>query len=138
MSVLPPNQPRGQGIPQPGKTLDANEKPQADGNSGKATASLVLACLALASMTVTAPLAIFAMLATYPANGPSAMPWVAPLVFFSLPLLLALPSLSLSIPIVYGQSRSSPGRTSATVALCIGGLVIALALGPALDQLGNL
>jgi hypothetical protein len=88
-------------------------------------------------MIVTAPLAMFAMLATYPSNGSSEMPWVTPLVFFSLPLLFALPSLALAIPVINHPSQSSPGRPAAAVALCIAGLVIALALGPALDQLGN-
>lgn len=123
---------------QAGETPAESRAPLVHGNVRKANASLILAGLSLASMTITAPLAIFAMLATYPSNGLSETPWLVPLAFFSLPLLFSLPSLALSIPIVYGQPHSPPGRGRAAVALCIGGLVVALAAGPALDQLGNL
>jgi len=138
MGIQPPNEPRGYGISRLGETPAESKALHAHGNIRKATASLILAGLALASMKITAPLAMFAMLATYPTNGPSEAPWVAPLVFFSLPLLFSLPSLALSIPITYGQPRSSPGWRRAAVALCIGGLVVALALGPGLDLLGKL
>jgi hypothetical protein len=86
-------------------------------------------------MIVTAPMAMFAMLATYPSEGQSEMPWVTPLVFFSLPLLLAVPSLALAIPVVAAEPRTSKSRSSAAAALLISGLVFALALGPGLDQL---
>lgn len=138
MGIQPPDEARGHGISRLGEPPAESEAPQAPGTAGKATASLILAGLALVSMKITAPLALFAMLATYPASGPPEAPWVVPLVFFSLPLLFSLPSLALSIPIMYGQPRSSPGRRRAAVALCIGGLVVALALGPGLDLLGKL
>lgn len=138
MGIQPPNEPRGHGMSQAGGTPAESRAPQVHGNVRKANASLILAGLAVASMTITAPLAMFAMLATYPSNGPSETPWLVPLVFFSLPLLFSLPSLALSVPIVYGQPQSSPGRRRAAGALCIGGLVVALAAGPALDQLGKL
>jgi hypothetical protein len=134
MGIQPADEPYG--ISRPGETRETSTAPHA--NANKATASLILAGLAIASMKITAPLAMFAMLATYPASGPSETPWLVPLVFFSLPLLFSLPSLALSIPIMYGQPRSSPGRRRAAVALCICGLVVALALGPGLDQLGKL
>jgi hypothetical protein len=92
--------------------------------------------LALASMVVTTPLAAFAMLATYPSSGPSPMPWVTPLVFFSLPLLLAVPSLVLAISVIRNSPDMSPGRSSAAFGLCTAGLVVVLALGPALDLAG--
>lgn len=111
-------------------------EPHAGRNVRRARVSLVLAVLAIASMFITAPLAVFAMLATYPSMGPSELPWVTPLVFFSLPLLFALPALALAVPVVSCSPQSSPGRSSAAVALCLAGLVVALALGPALDQLG--
>jgi hypothetical protein len=97
-----------------------------------------MAVLAILSMIITAPLAMFAMLGTYPSDGPSPMPWVTPLVFFSLPLLFALPSLVLAISVIKNSPDTSPARSSAAFALCLSGLVFALALGPALDQLGNL
>jgi hypothetical protein len=99
---------------------------------------VLLGVVAILGMIVTAPLAAFAMLGTYPSSGPSPMPWVAPLVFFSLPLLFALPSLALAISVVKKSPDRSPARSSAAFALCMGGLVFVLALGPALDQLGNL
>ena len=105
----------------------------------RATAGVVLGGLAILSMIITAPLAAFAMLGTYPSNGgPSPMPWVTPLVFFNLPLLFALPSLVLAISVIKNSPDTSPARSSAAFALCVSGLVFALALGPALDQLGNI
>ncbi|WP_041652349.1 hypothetical protein [Pseudarthrobacter phenanthrenivorans] len=138
MDSQQPNEPRGPAMPPLGVVPVESTAPQDPKTVRKATASLILAGLALASMTITAPLALFAMLATYPSNGPSEAPWVAPLVFFSLPLLFSLPSLALSIPIMYCQPRATPGRRMAAVALCTAGLVVGLALGPGLDQLGKL
>ncbi|WP_461188077.1 hypothetical protein [Arthrobacter sp. Z4-13] len=139
MEYLPSNEhPPEHGTPQqepPEKT--APQEPHT-ADTRKAVTSLVLAVLSLASMIVTAPLTAFAMLATYPSEGPSPMPWVAPLVFFSLPLMFALPSLALAISVIKNSPDTSPGRSSAAFALCIAGLVFALALGPALDLLGNL
>lgn len=104
----------------------------------QASAGVLLGVLAIFSMIITAPLAMFAMLGTYPSDGPSPTPWVTPLVFFSLPLLFAFPSLALAISVIRNSPETSPARSSAAFALCISGLVFALALGPALDQLGNI
>ena len=136
MGIAPPDE------PQPAKEPTQPEAPVAEEAQEprygrKATASVLLAVLALVSMIVTAPLAMFAMLATYPSTGPSEMPWVAPLVFFSLPLLFALPSVVLAISVLKNSPDTSPDRSSAALALCLAGLVLVLALGPALDQLGN-
>ncbi len=138
------------GIPPPDEPPAADEElqPEAPHVAGSqetragrcernATASVVLAVLAVLSMIVTAPLAMFAMLGTYPSDGPSPTPWVAPLVFFSLPLLFALPSLGLAIFVMRNSPDPSPDRSSVAFALCVAGLVVALAIGPALDQLGN-
>jgi hypothetical protein len=139
MGVQPPNEPPEKPTAQQEIPCEAGAREAPAGRSARmATVSLVLAVLALASMVITAPLAVFAMLATYPSNGPSEMPWVTPMVFFSLPLLFALPALFLAVAVINRSSQSSPGRPTAAVALCVAGLVIALALGPALDQLGNL
>lgn len=126
----------GQETVQPAASAGAlHKEPRRGRNARKATASLVLAVLAPASMIITAPMAMFAMLATYPSEGPSPMPWVTPLVFFSLPLLLALPSLAQALFVVKAEPRTSQSRSSASTALIISGLVFALALGPGLDQL---
>lgn len=136
------------GIPSPdaNRPLDGTTPPEASLGPGtrerrterKATHSLTMAVLAVISMIITAPLAMFAMLGTYPSDGPSPTPWVTPLVFFSLPLLFALPSLALAISVIRNSPDTSPARSSAAFALCLSGLVFALALGPALDQLGNI
>jgi hypothetical protein len=139
MGTPPPNEPQAANEPTQPETPVAAEAQEAriDRYERKATASVLLAVLALVSMIVTAPLAMFAMLATYPSTGPSEMPWVAPLVFFSLPLLFALPSLVLAISVLRNSPDTSPDRSSAALALCLAGLVFVLALGPGLDQLGN-
>ncbi|MDQ0921682.1 ABC-type transport system involved in multi-copper enzyme maturation permease subunit [Pseudarthrobacter sp. W1I19] len=128
------------------RPVDETKPPEAPPGPGareggaerKATHSLTMAVLAIISMIITAPLAMFAMLGTYPSDGPSPTPWVAPMVFFSLPLLFALPSLALAISVIRNSPDTSPARSSAAFALCISGLVFALALGPALDQLRNI
>ena len=102
----------------------------------KGADSLVLAILAPASMILTAPASMFAMLMTYSDNGHSDSPWVTPMVMFSLPLLFASLALRLAIPTLKWSPRGSGDRSAAAVALCISGLVFALALGPALDNLG--
>ncbi|TQJ38649.1 hypothetical protein FBY33_0648 [Arthrobacter sp. SLBN-112] len=122
------------GVPgnnQPGNNLPGNEGP---GNKG--TNSLVLAILAPASMILTAPASMFAMLMTYSDDGTSTRPWVTPLVLFSLPLLFASLALRQAIPALKLSPRRSGNWTAAAVALCICGLVFALALGPALDNVG--
>lgn len=102
----------------------------------KGTKSLVLAILAPVSMFLTGPLAGLAMLLTYSDNGYSRAPWVAPFVLFSLPLLFASLGLRLALPALKQLPRGSGSRSAAAVALCICGVVFALALGPALDLVG--
>jgi lysylphosphatidylglycerol synthetase-like protein (DUF2156 family) len=87
-------------------------------------------------MFLTGPFAMFAMLMTYPDEGPSPRPWVTPLVFFSLPLLFASLALRLALPVLKSAPQPSKERSTAAVALCIAGLMFALALGPALDAVG--
>ena len=137
----------GTSSPDANRPVDGTTPPEAPlgpgarerGTERKATHSLTMGVLAVFSMVITAPLAMFAMLGTYPSDGrPSPTPWVTPLVFFSLPLLFALPSLALAISVIRNSPDTSPARSSAAFALCISGLVFALALGPALDQLGNI
>ncbi|MDQ0674553.1 hypothetical protein QFZ36_002114 [Pseudarthrobacter siccitolerans] len=139
MGIPPPdtNRPVDGTKPPDGPPEAGTREQGTEGYERKATHSVTMAVLAILSMIVTAPLAAFAMLGTYPSSGPSPLPWVAPLVFFSLPLLFALPSLALAISVIKNSPDTSPARSSAAFALCISGLVFALALGPALDQLGN-
>jgi hypothetical protein len=139
------------GVPPPEETQPKDETAQSEASAAvesrnarrvhyerQATAGVVLGGLAILSMFITAPLAMYAMLGTYTSEGKSTMPWLTPLVFFSLPLLFALPSLALAISVIRNSPDASPARSSAAFALCISGLVFALALGPALDLLGNI
>lgn len=121
-----PKPPSGGGLPPSG----------AAAHGRRASSALGLAILAPASMLLTGPLAAFAMLATYPSQGSSKVPWVTPVVFFSLPVLFAACALALAFPLMDKLPRSSPGWRSAAAALCIAGLVAAVALGPALDIIG--
>ena len=67
---------------------------------GKAIASLVLAILAPLGLVITHPLAAFTLLLTFPYNGPSKLPWVAPLVLWSLPMILGSISTGLAIAVI--------------------------------------
>lgn len=130
---LPPGLPGNGG---PGDGGPGNGGPGQEGPGNKGTNSLVLAILAPASMFLTGPLSMFAMLMTYPDEGPSPRPWVTPMVLFSLPLLFAALALRLALPALKGSPRGSGNWSAAAVSLCICGLVFALALGPALDVIG--
>ncbi|MDQ0767461.1 hypothetical protein QF031_000210 [Pseudarthrobacter defluvii] len=112
------------------------DQPQPGAPKRKGANSLVLAIIAPASMILTAPVSMFAMLMTYSDDGSSSRRWVTPLVLFSLPLLFASLALRLAIPALKGSPPGSGERSAAAVALCLSGLVFALALGPALDNLG--
>ncbi|MDQ0730575.1 hypothetical protein [Arthrobacter sp. B1I2] len=149
METTPPQEPRpappgGTSAPsdfgghsdQPPHGVPGNEGPSNRGPGNKGATSLVLAILAPASMFLTGPLSMFAMLMTYPDEGPSPWPWVTPLVLFSLPLLFASLALRLSLPAMNRSLRGSGNWSAAAVSLCICGLVFALALGPALDLIG--
>lgn len=120
----------------PGNNPPGNGLPGNEGPGNKGTNSLVLAILAPASMILTAPASMFAMLMTYSDDGSSPRRWVTPLVLFSLPLLFASLALRQAIPALKLSPRRSGNWTAAAVALCICGLVFALALGPALDNVG--
>jgi len=126
----------GAGINGLGNNGPGNEGPGNAGANSKATNSLVLAILAPASMLLTAPASMFAMLMTYSDNGHSDRPWVTPFVLFSLPVLFASLGLRQALPALKQLPRGSGSWSAAAVALCICGLVFALALGPVLDLIG--
>jgi len=128
-----PHHPAGESAPPPART---SPPPNNAGANSKATNSLVMAILAPASMFLTGPASMFAMLLTYPSQGPSPRPWATPLVLFSLPLLFASLGLRRALPALKQLPRGSGSWSAAAVALCICGLVFALALGPALDVIG--
>lgn len=132
-STVPENAP-ADGTGPPPVHGGPGQPPGAPGH--KATNSLVLAILAPVSMLLTGPFAGLAMLLTYSDNGYSRTPWAAPFVLFSLPLLFAFLGLRLSLPALKQLPRGCGSRSAAAVALCICGVVFALALGPALDLIG--
>ncbi|HKU01603.1 MAG TPA: hypothetical protein VJQ80_02215 [Arthrobacter sp.] len=129
-------QPNPRPAPADAATPVASGEPGNTRAGSKATNSLVLAVLAPASMFLTGPLAGLAMLMTHSDNGYSPTPWVAPFVLFSLPLLLASIGSRLALQALKQLPRESGSWSAAAVALCICGLVFALALGPALDLIG--
>ena len=122
--------------PDPGNSAPAagTGPPAAPGRKG--TNSLVLAILAPASLFLTGPLSLFAMLMTYPSQGPSPRPWIAPLVLFSLPVLFASLALRPALQALRESPRGTGNWAEGAVSLCLCGLVFALALGPALDLIG--
>jgi len=140
METTPQPEPRpapGESAPPPVGTSPPSYN--ADSNASaesRSTNSLVLAILAPASMFLTGPASMFAMLMTYSDNGSSSRPWVTPLVLFSLPLLFASLGLRQALPALKQLPRGSGSWSAAAVALCICGLVFVLALGPALDLIG--
>lgn len=105
-------------------------------SGSNATNSLVLAILAPVSMFLTGPLAGVAMLMTHADNGHSPTPWVAPFVLFGLPVLFASLGIRLALRAMKQLPRGSGSWSAAAVAPCIGGLVLMLALGPALNLVG--
>lgn len=96
--------------------------------SGKAVASLILTLLAPLSLFVTRFFAAFALLLTFPYNGPSKLPWVAPLVLWSLPLVLGAISTGLAISVVRSPHQQGFAKGMATASLCVSGAVFAIGL----------
>jgi hypothetical protein len=85
-------------------------------------ASLVCGVLILPSASVTAYFAILAMLFSRPDTGSNGMEWVANVVFYSLPALLAMLSLTFGILAVRQSIQgASVWRTG------VAGLIVAAA-----------
>jgi hypothetical protein len=82
-----------------------------------------------------------AALLTYPDEGPSERFWVAPLVLWSLPMLLGLLSVTLAVAAIRGSPDALGGsgsRTSAVAALWITGILFSIGLILTLRSLGFL
>jgi len=95
---------------------------------GKAIASLVLAILAPLGLVITHPLAAFALLLTFPYNGPSKLPWVAPLVLWSLPMILGSISTGLAIAVIRDAKQQGFAKGMSTASLCVSGVVFVIGL----------
>jgi len=83
----------------------------------ESTLSLVLAVIAAFDLVVTASPAVLATLLTYPDEGPSAQPWIAPLVLWSVPLLVGLVSVTVVLIAFRGAKAGSSSRASAAASL---------------------
>jgi len=80
--------------PSPGPSLQA-PVPSTSGTYRGAIGSLVLAFLAPVSIGITGPIGMFTMLLTAGPSGHTALTWLAPVIFWSLPLLVGISSVSL-------------------------------------------
>ncbi|WP_411374568.1 hypothetical protein ACLH0K_16235 [Arthrobacter sp. MPF02] len=98
-------------------------EPPGNGHTAAAIASLVLAIAAPASLIITAPFASFAMLLTFPYDGPSRNPWLAPLAFWSLPMVFGTISAVLGIYSLRKTKRSGESRGLSLASLCITGVL---------------
>lgn len=108
--------------------LATQPDPPGSNRTGKAVASLVLAIVAPSSLLLTVPFANFALLLTYPYNGPSRFPWLAPMVFWSLPLLFGVISTVLGACTLRKPGRHSEGSGLAVASLCISGVMFFVGL----------
>lgn len=98
------------------------------GSAGEGTTSLVFAIIAPFGVVMTAYPATLATLLTYPDEGPSDRPWIAPLVLWSLPLLFGFLSVTLALAALRGAPAGSASRKSAVGSLWINGGVFAVGL----------
>lgn len=80
------------------------------------------------SLLITAPLARFALLLTFPYDGPSRYPWAAPLAFWGAPLVFGLISIALAGAALRNSDRRSEGRGLAVASLWISGVVLVIGL----------
>ncbi len=96
--------------------------------SAKAIASLVLSIVAPATLYISSPLAFIAVLMTYPDEGPSHAPWVAPLAFLSLPLACWLVAVPLAVSVIRKSTGRSGGWGLAVASLWVSGVLFVIAL----------
>lgn len=102
--------------------------PPRNHHTGTAIASLVLAIVAPVSLLFTAAFASFAMLLTFPYDGPSRHPWLAPLVFWSLPMIFGTISVALGAQSLRKSRRHIEDSGLAIASLCISGVVFVIGL----------
>jgi hypothetical protein len=120
-SLVPPGH-----EPPPATAPSVQLRRASDGGAG--IASLVISVAASMSLIVTVPLSLMAALLTRPDTGRGQRDWVAPLVLWSLPVVLGLLALSLGIAAVRRSSPGSNNWTAAIAGLWISGLHAAAAL----------
>ncbi len=94
----------------------------------QAVASLVLAIVAPVSLLFTAPFANYALLLTFPYDGPSKYPWAAPLALWSLPLIFGSVSVSLALFAIRRSGRGSEGYGLVMASLWISGVIFVIGL----------
>lgn len=117
-----PHSPRLPAQPQP-------DGPPQRGSGGEGTTSLIFSLIASASVFLSAPFGVFALLLTRPDSGRGTLNRGAPLVFWSFPLLFGLLSMTLAIAAIRGSPPRSNSHTCAVAALWIlgAGLVLGTA-----------
>ncbi|TLM83274.1 hypothetical protein FDW83_09880 [Pseudarthrobacter sp. NamE2] len=103
-------------------------EPPGNGHTAAAIASLVLAIVAPVSLLFTAPFASFAMLLAFPYDGPSRNPWLAPLAFWSLPMVFGTISAGLGIYSLRKSKRSGESKGLSLASLCITAVFFVLGL----------
>ncbi|MFF1881621.1 hypothetical protein ACFVVC_09170 [Pseudarthrobacter sp. NPDC058196] len=114
--------------PVAGQHTSVQAPPQNPPGHGKAIASLVLAILAPLSLAVTRSLAAVALLLTFPYNGPSKFPWVAPLVLWSLPMVFGAISTGLAISVIRSPTQQGFSKGMSTASLCVSGVVFVIGI----------
>ena len=130
MSVPKPHNPHSPPLPaQPQPDGPPPAWPPPRGSGGEGTTSLICSLIAPASVFLSAPFGVFALLLTRPDNGRGTLNWVAPLVFWSFPLLFGLLSMTLAIAAIRGSPPRSNSHTCAVAGLWIlgAGLVLGTA-----------
>ncbi|MFJ6230147.1 hypothetical protein ACIQF8_09185 [Pseudarthrobacter sp. NPDC092184] len=80
------------------------------------------------SLALSATFASFAMLLTFPYEGPSAAPWLAPLVFWSMPFIFGSISTALALTALRKWGTSFERSGLAIAALWISGVIFVLGL----------
>ena len=88
-----------------------------------ATSSLMLAVIAPASVYLTFPVALVPLIGAADAGGHTLLSWLAPLIFWSLPMLIGAISVSLAISTVRKLGRGSARGRVAVRSLRISGVV---------------
>ncbi|MFF1251917.1 hypothetical protein ACFVYC_05410 [Pseudarthrobacter sp. NPDC058329] len=98
------------------------------GTDRGAVGSLILAFLAPISIGVTGPIGIFTMLMTAGPSAHTPLTWLAPVFFWSLPLLVGISSVSLARSSLRTCRRGSGAWVVAVISLSFMGIFFLLGL----------
>ncbi|MEW1920082.1 hypothetical protein [Pseudarthrobacter oxydans] len=107
--------------PGPGTPIADSEPPP--GIARSATSSLMLAVIAPASIYLTFPVALIALMGAADSGRHTLFSWLAPLIFWSLPLPLGVLSISLALSTIRRFGPESENGRLAVKSLWISGVV---------------